>query len=66
MQSESAAEETKLTRVAQPYHVTVTKNAKGSYQWEVSIYSETADDVLASVEYVEKELRARYGSQGGE
>jgi len=68
MQSESAAEGTQLTRVAQPYHVTVTKNAKGSYQWEVSVYSETADDALASVEHVEKGLRARYGSQdqGGE
>lgn len=65
MQSASTAEGTQLTRVAQPYHVTVAKNAKGAYQWEVSIYSETADDVLAGVEYVEKELKARYGKSEG-
>ena len=49
-----------LTRIAQPYHVTLTKNTKG-YSWEVSVYSETVDDALVSLEFAEKELKARYG-----
>jgi hypothetical protein len=53
-----------LARIAQPYHVTLTKNTKG-FSWEISVHAETIEDVLASIDYAQKELSAKYGKEEG-
>jgi len=65
MQSQISEDGTplQLTRIAQPYHVTLSRGMKGVYAWEVSVYSETVDDAMVSLEFAEKELKAKYGEQ---
>ena len=41
------AEETiQITTMAEPVHITVTRNAKGRYQYEISVHTKTADEAF--------------------
>ena len=46
---------------AQPVHITLTRNAKGTYQWEISIHAETVEKTLEQIDETEAELKAKYG-----
>jgi uncharacterized protein YjhX (UPF0386 family) len=55
-------EETKiLNTLAQPVHITLTRNSKG-YTWEVSVHAESVGFALQRVEDAEQELKAKYGN----
>ncbi|MGP8056806.1 MAG: hypothetical protein ACLP9K_04300 [Nitrososphaerales archaeon] len=59
----SGEEHRPLTYVyAQPVHVTLTRNAKGTYQWEISVHAETVEKTLEQVNQVDKELDEKYGA----
>lgn len=55
-----------ISQIAQPYHVTLTKNAKGQYQWEISVHELTPELVLNAVNGLDDELRKRYNANGAE
>lgn len=54
-----------LNQFPQPkaYHVTVTRSAKGKYQWEISVHSDSEGEVLAMVSRLEGDLRRQYQGQ---
>ncbi len=49
-----------IAEIAQPYHVTITKNAKGQFQFEVSIYGDDKTNptgqALEEVKFIELRL----------
>lgn len=53
-----------ISEMKQPVHITITKNAKGDYQWEISIHETDVDtayiestklDALLTTHFVKKE-----------
>jgi len=53
-----------VSKLAEPVHLTVTKNTKG-YSWEVSIHGPSVGETLYMVEEAEKQLKAKYGVEEG-
>ena len=45
----------------EPVHVTLTRNAKGSYSWEISVHAETTEKALAQVGTIDESLKGKYG-----
>jgi hypothetical protein len=58
---EEVSRPTESIRMAQPYHITLTKNAKGVYQWEISVHEETPEKVFETVQGLDAKLRVEYG-----
>lgn len=56
-------QEVTVTKLAQPFHVTLSRGMKGQYGWEISISSETGRDCLDSIEVLDKELQEKYGGK---
>jgi hypothetical protein len=50
-----------------PFHVTLTRNAKGRYQWEISVHTDIGADAYAEAVNLDSALRKEYeGQLGGE
>jgi hypothetical protein len=64
-QNDGQAAQLILNKLAEPVHITLTKNTKG-YGWEVSVHAETIIQAMALVEEADKALSAKYSSGGGE
>lgn len=45
--------------------VSLTKNAKGEYQWEIKVYGNDADALLVKLQSLDAKLRTTYGKQEG-
>jgi hypothetical protein len=52
-----------ITKMSEPIHVTITRSAKGRYQWEISIHGATADETLETGIRIDKQLLLEYGDQ---
>lgn len=53
-----------IQKHAQPISVTLTKGAKGTYRWEISVKAETTEKALRLIAYTDLELRKAYGGSG--
>lgn len=51
-----------LQEIAQPIHITLTKNTKG-YQWEISIHSEYLGATIDSIGEADAEMRRKFGGE---
>jgi hypothetical protein len=45
----------------QPIHITLTKNAKGSYQWEISVHAPTLKEAIDQIKEADSILTNQYG-----
>ena len=43
-----------------PIRVKLTRLSRGTYRWEIESGGDTADDVLKTLDYLDRELRRRY------
>ncbi len=56
-------EQITTTKMAEPVHLIVTRNAKGEYQYEISIHAATVDEVLAQTKAIDDQVKAMYRGQ---
>jgi hypothetical protein len=49
-----------VTRLAEPFHVTLTKNTKG-YSWEISIHGSDLVDMKRIIRETNESMRKEYG-----
>jgi hypothetical protein len=54
------------TRMAQPVHLTLTKNAKAQHQWEISIHAETTEKVLEQTLELDEALTEKFKGEASE
>ena len=60
-------EQTVTTKIAEPIHLTTTRNAKGKIQYEISIHAATVQEVAAKTEELEMLVKAQHkGELAGE
>jgi len=52
--------EQQAVTIEQKDSIKLTKNSKG-YNWEIRIVANEGVDLLKQIEFVDKELRAKYG-----
>jgi hypothetical protein len=45
---------------SKPLKVTLTRGAKGGYQWEIRLYGDAKDEVLAEIKKIDEQLRTSY------
>lgn len=57
------AEDQGVVKYAQPCHVTLSRSAKGSYYWEISVHATTPAETLALVSECDIKLRREYGTE---
>jgi hypothetical protein len=66
----TAEENTQIQRVVQatetPVHLVLTRNAKGGYQWEISVYAGDENEALQIVLSVDEVLTKKYYSNNQE
>lgn len=49
--------------IPKPYHLTLTRNAKGLYQWEISIHVDNAVEALDTAQFIDFRLKETYPHQ---
>lgn len=60
----------KVTRVVseirQPLKVELTKGSKGNYRWSITVNAENPTELLDTLEFLEGELKRKYGARESE
>ena len=52
-----------IQKLAEPVHLTITRNAKGKVQYEISIHTASVDDVAEQTKQLEAWVQAKFKGQ---
>lgn len=50
--------------VKKPYHISLTRGMKGTYSWDISVFSDDTEALLSTVKQLDIRLREEYGTVG--